>query len=315
MKSNKKRFLILSIVATLALTSMSGCGYGKEDSNESDSSSGDSTTISDEDALKQPITFYYSTDEDEDDEDDALDDEDPTASSDDDSDESSSDSSSDSKTEYVTVTEADGTPATTYVEVTDSSGETVTDSDGETVTESVEVTSVVSGSSRTVSNTTSSDSTEYTANMDEAWAMWIDISKDEDYVFNGAFIEVTFKIKDTTPDGVYDVVITDPDFANLDNGGSTVVPDMVIDGKVYVSEDLEAQREVTDDDGFAVYADNVSAVQGDEVTLTFNLSNNPGLVAMMFKFEYDKNAMTIVECNAVGEFNEVANPSFSDLSE
>jgi hypothetical protein len=248
------------------------------------------------------------------------------------------DSNGENVTEVVKVTSASNNSgnsssdsnaetATKYVAVTDANGENVVDENGETVTEAVKVTEASNSSNDNNNNNNDNSSTSgnsddssssggdastYTSYMQDSWAMWIDISKDEDYIFQGEFIEVTFKIKDSTPDGVYNVDITNPDFANLVNGGTTVTPDTVVGGKVFVNQEAEEQREFTDADGFAVYGDYVSAKQGDEVTFRFYMNNNPGLVAINFHFEYDMNAMDIVSCKTVGEFAAISDTSFSE---
>lgn len=62
-----KRFLILSLVAALSLSSMAGCGDNKDSSSENDSSTSSSSkaeenTIDEEALIKQPVAFYYPTD-------------------------------------------------------------------------------------------------------------------------------------------------------------------------------------------------------------------------------------------------------------
>ena len=46
-------------------------------------------------------------------------------------------------------------------------------------------------------------------------------------------------------------------------------------------------------------------------TVRFKMLNNPGLCAMNFNFEYDKNALTIVDAYSVGEFDKIANTSLT----
>ncbi|MBQ8297128.1 MAG: hypothetical protein IJX77_05030 [Ruminococcus sp.] len=329
MTNNKRKLIALSIITALTLSAFAGCN--DSDKEKKSNSSSDATTIADEDMIKQPIQFYYPTDSlEENATESPLVADDPTEpagnSSSNNEDSSTGGDSAEPVTEYIEVTEADGQPATQYVEVTEAGGQVVTEADGQTVTQSVPVTTVVTvensgGNSDETSNNSSDNNSgdssadnsgEYTPYMDGSWAMWLDISEDKDFIFQDEFIEVTFKIKESAPDGVYDVNITNPDFANLVEGGTTLVPDTVINGKVYVSEELVPQREITDADGFTVYGEHVAAKQGDEVTFTFNMKNNPGMVAMMFEFEYDRNAMDIVNCQAVGDFGEISNPEFAE---
>lgn len=324
MKNNKRKLLALSIIASLTLAAFAGCSCSgdKEDSESSlvDNNTANGPTVNEESVLQQPLQFYYPTESlEEAATQDPLQAADPTAA-----DPGSSDSSSDPAepvTEIVEVTDAAGEVVTEYVEVTQADGQKATDAQGQAVTEAVPVTTVVTveptgsvggetateeGGNSSGEEATQPPAEEYTPYMDRGWAMWVDISKDEDFLFQDQFIEVTFKIKEDTPDGAYDVVITNPDFANIINGGTSLDADTVVDGKVYVNQEVEAQREFTDSDGFVVYGDHVGAKQGDEVKFYFNMKNNPGMVAMYFEFNFDRNAMDIVSCQAVGDFAEIA---------
>ena len=330
-----KRFLILSLIAALSLSSMAGCGDNKNSSSENDSSTSDESkaeesTIDEEALIKQPVAFYFPTDSIEDATKDNLAAADPTSPADESSAENSDTSSEESgngseatnnenagepATKYITVTEANGEAKTEVVNVTDAEGENVTDSNGEDVTEVVEVTEAVTDEKATQggnANTPNTTDASYVPYMGESYAIWLDISKDADYVFNGEFIEITFKIKDNAPQGVYNVNITNPDLANIYKGGTTVKPDTVESGKVFVGTKAEKQREFTDDDGFAIYGEYVSANPGDEVKIRFYMNNNPGLVAINFHYEFDRNAMDIIDAKSVGEFGKVARTSFGD---
>ncbi|MBQ9956540.1 MAG: hypothetical protein IJO99_03135 [Ruminococcus sp.] len=280
----KKKFAVLTIFTALALTALASCSDKDEPSSSID-----------EAIIKQPVTFSYDTGDDEEEED-VLDAQDPTSAGD--------SGNSEPATEYVPVTEPDGEPVTTYIPVTDAQGTTVTETDGAVQTTAVTVTTCITVDKNTETTTATGDS--YKEKRDDAYAMWLDISTEEDFHFQGDFIQVKFKIKETAPDGVYDVNITNPDFATFANNISSVYPDTLLHGKVYVNETLEPQREVVAADGFTVYADNVAGKQGDEVTITFSMNQNPGMCALNFWFDYDKNAMQIVECSAVGEFADIA---------
>lgn len=311
MKNYKRKFLITALISALVVSAFSGCSKKKEESESIDES-----------VLKQPISFNFDAGKDND----TADGEDLNAADPTDAAESSGSESSESGNEssegdieYIEVTEADGQPVTTYIVVTDDKGQPATDSKGETQTTAVKVTSTVKNNSNgnssnsgqsettTASGNSGSSSSDYVSKTKSAYAMWLDISENKDFVFNDEFIQITFRIKEDTPEGVYDVNISNPDFASLADNVKSVLPDTVINGKVYVSENAEPQREVTDSDGFCVYADNVSAKPGDEVTLTFSMKNNPGLCAINFWFDYDQNAMEIVKGEAVGDFGDIAN--------
>ena len=178
--------------------------------------------------------------------------------------------------------------ATEVVEVTQANGEKVTDANGAVVTEIVTKTTEASG--------------EYTSKTDSRYCMWLDISKDSDYVFNGDFIEVVFKLKDNIPNKDYPVRFN-PDFSTI--AGKSVSPDSVIQGNIRVGGTIDDQ-DVSSETGFVAYGDNVSAKAGDEVTYHINLKNNPGLAAMLVWVYYDSNAMEVEGIYPSGEFAKFA---------
>ena len=178
-------------------------------------------------------------------------------------------------------------PATEVVEVTQANGEKVTDANGATVTEIV---------------TKPSDNTKYKSETDARYCMWLDISKDTDYVFNGDFIEIVFKLKDNIPEKDY-AVRFNPDLASV--AGRSVTPDKVIQGNIRVGGDIEEQN-VSSETGFIAYGDNISAKPGEEITYHINLKNNPGLAAMLVWVYYDANAMTVEGIYPSGEFEKFA---------
>lgn len=314
MKWNKSKYILITALSVLAVAAV-GC----KDKDEKSSS------VVDEAFLKQPFTFSYgeqnnnSGDPDESSRDEALDNQDPTMpqnSGDSSGSENSSSEgageNSEPATEYVNVTEADGEPVTEYVPVTDAEGEPQTDTEGQEETTAVQVTEAVTVPVQTPTegeNKTEAaeGNGEYTPGIDTASSFWFDISEEKDFVFNDTFISVTFKIKENTPEGVYDIIISNPDFANY--GEQTILPDKVMNGKIYVSQSGEAQAEIEDGSDFVVYAENTEGNPGDEVTVNFKMKNNPGMCAMNFQFQYDKNAFEIVESCAVGEFAGIAGDS------
>ncbi|WP_303838159.1 hypothetical protein [Ruminococcus flavefaciens] len=179
-------------------------------------------------------------------------------------------------------------PATEIVEVTEANGEKATDANGAVVTQVV-----------TKPTEASSD---YKSKTDSRYCMWIDISKDSDYVFNGDFIEVVFKLKDNIPNKDYPVRFN-PDFSTI--AGKSISPDSVIQGNIRVGGTIDDQ-DVSSETGFVAYGDNVSAKAGDEVTYHINLKNNPGLAAMLVWVYYDSNAMEVEGIYPSGEFAKFA---------
>lgn len=279
MKNSRKKVIAIVTLASIVLASFAGC-----------SGKGDSAASLTDAQTKTPFQYGFNDSDSSNDDPYNLNEQDPT-------DEDSS-GSGETVSEYEPVTDDNGEPVTTYVVVTDSNGEEVTDTDGSKVTTAETVTTVVTKDDNS--------SSSYKPHTKRAYALWLDISKgDEGYYFEDSFIKVTFKVKDDIPDGAYDVKIADPDFSSIK--GQVVTPDEVYHGKVFVNTDAEKQVDYSSETGLVVAGDYVSAKQGDEITFCFNIKNNPGLAAMCFWFEYDENAMELINCEADGEFAEIAN--------
>jgi len=183
-------------------------------------------------------------------------------------------------------------PATEVVEVTEANGEKATDANGQVVTQIV----------TKAPQATESSASNYVSKTDSRYCMWIDISKDKDYVFNDDFIEVYFKIKENIPEKDY-AVRFNPDFSSI--GGISLKPDKVIQGNIRVGGEIEAQ-DVSKETGFVAYGDNVSAKPGEEVCYRINLKNNPGMAGMLVWVYYDSNAMEVEDVIPSGEFAKFA---------
>ncbi len=337
MKRKRYGYRTLALAAAAAMIFTAGCSDKKNKDKDNKDSTQETTEVP-SDVLKQPLTFSIIGDvEDESsggsENNSELNAADPTGPAGENSDTETEEPTE--EIEYILLTDTNGENVTEYVPVTDAEGENVTDAAGEVQTEAVPVTTVVvpenndepetdaengetatEGQEATDGEDSPEETTEkkdepvvneYKSNIVKSQAFWFDISKESDYTFNGEFISVKFRIKDETPDGEYAITITNPDFASYNE--TTVFPDKVLNGKVFVSEDGASQTEVTDADGFAVYADYVSGKQGDEVVVNFYMKGNPGMCAMIFEFEYDSNALEMIESSAVGEFAEKASPS------
>lgn len=205
------------------------------------------------------------------------------------------------------VTDSNGEPATEVVTVTDANGEPVTqvntsvDKDGKEVTEIANVTEIVNV---TEAATAAEKPADYQSKTAQKYIFWLDIEKDIDYNFDGQFVKMTFKVKDNAPDGDYAVTI-DPDVSSV-AGVSLNKSIKKFNGTVRVGGDIEA-ADVSGVDGPAIYADKVSAKQGDTIDYYINIKNNPGCAAMMIWFSYDENALECIGSpKPYGEFAEVA---------
>jgi hypothetical protein len=120
---------------------------------------------------------------------------------------------------------------------------------------------------------------------------WMDMSLGEDYVFNGDFIDITFRVKDDAPDGNYEVSGGSCDFANY--AAKSVKADF-IPACITVGDATPESTGSAQSGTFTISGDSVQAKQGDEVTVRFSISDNPGLVALIFQARFDSNALEYV---------------------
>lgn len=211
----------------------------------------------------------------------------------------------------ATTSSASTGTVTSYAQVTDANGAKVTEEGGKVVTEVVTVPASNSAVTEAVANNandgaTASDvagsddssaaATPYTPKLDTFQAYWMDMSKSQDITFNGDMIAVTFRVKDTTPDGNYVIHVSDSayasEFANWD--ANALVPS-ITNGCITVGDAEPEAQTATNASDFVLTADSVTANAGDEVTVTFSISDNPGMVAFVFRFQYDSNALEIVD--------------------
>ncbi|SEK26071.1 hypothetical protein SAMN02910353_00307 [Ruminococcus sp. YRD2003] len=205
-------------------------------------------------------------------------------------------------TEIEDVTDADGQPVTTVAVVTDASGAAVTDAAGSTVTEVVKVTTVVNKPAATAEAPTTA-AVKYESKQDGRYAMWLDISKDENFFFEGDFLHIVFKVKEGIPDGDYKVRIS-PDLSDV--AGTAVYPSKVIDGTVRVNKGNIDAIDVSGESGMVFYGSNVACKQGDTIDCYINIKNNTGLVAFVIWFYFDSNALEFVSAEASGEYKKIA---------
>lgn len=300
MKNITKKIIAVFAVLCVAATSMAGCGDKKKETTDptaitqyalevGKSSEGNSLTLGDTQVdLNAP---------------------DPETSEDE-------SSAAEAQEEEVIeeVTDAQGQPVTEVVTVTDAAGETVTDVDGETVTETVKVTTVVKkpASSGNNSSTTPSDndgnsgSSNYTPANDGRYFMWLDISKNENFYFEGDMLKMSFKVKEDIPDGDYKIRVTH-DLSSI-AGVSLNSTSKSIDGTVRVNNGSIEPTDVSGETGMVIYGDNVACKQGDTIDYYINIKNNEGLAAFCIWIYFDSNALEFDEAAACasGEFEEIA---------
>lgn len=204
-------------------------------------------------------------------------------------------------TEVQEVTDAEGQPATEFVPVTEADGQEATNAEGAVVTEAVKVTEVVTN----VVTKPTEKPTEpaYVPKEDGRYAMWLDISKDENFYFEDEMITASFKIKENIPDGDYKVRIV-PDLSDV--AGVAIYADKTIDGVIRVNNGEIEAVDVSNETGMVFYGDAISCKQGDTIDFNINIKNNSGLVAFCIWFYFDSNAMEFIEAHPSGSFAEIA---------
>ena len=174
------------------------------------------------------------------------------------------------------------TPPQTYivtekVVVTEAGGAAVTNPQGSKVTEGVtqvqteEVTYVPSPKSEPI--------------------YWLDMTKSEDWVFNGDILTLDFKIKEGTPDGNYPLMLTSPDFVNWDEEQLEI---KTVGGYVTVGDATPTQPDQVQPGQFTISTSSAKGNVGDVIQVSVKLSDNPGLVGMVVFFEYDSAALEYV---------------------
>ncbi len=271
MKNFKKRFIAFSAMIAVVLGSCVSCASKKEKAPSL-------TEQEKSEVAEDALTFTYDS-EDED------------------------DTSADLNAADPTEPNGDTAPAETQI-VTDAQGQPATDAEGQPATEIITVTETVTGGS----NNNNSSANTNTPDMRPCEAWWINIAQEKDFVFNNDFIAVDFEIRENAPTGKTSINITKSDFSNL-AAQTAIHPTSTYNNFVYINQDKE-DISINDDGKFLIYTDAASGKPGDVVTVVFNIKNNPGLCAVDFAFEYDKNVLKIVDTYAVGEYAEIANASF-----
>lgn len=119
---------------------------------------------------------------------------------------------------------------------------------------------------------------------------WLDLSKQKNFVFDGEFITADFKIKEGTANGTYPITVEWMDFSCWEGKG---VAFNGTDGSVTVGSDAKANS-FRNDGSPEIMIENASGKPGDTVTVKFQMKNNPGIVACIFRFGYDSDALEYV---------------------
>lgn len=188
----------------------------------------------------------------------------------------------------------------TEVTVTDENGQAVTDENGTVKTETKTVVQDENGN-EILTNENGSNQINYTADEKQFQAYWLDMSQGKDLTFGGDFIDITFKVKDDAPAGNYYLTEGNNDFANWDAEHVDVAYQQAC-----ITVGGEAQATGSAEDGVcSIVGSSVSANPGEEVTVRFDMYNNPGVVALIFRFIYDTNALEIVDAEVGSDCSSV----------
>lgn len=314
MKNITKKIIAIFAVLCVAMTSMASCSDKPKDDNSGSSSS--SSNGNNEAMMQYPLAIGEAGDQN----DLAIDDPNADLDGDDPVEATTKASESTKKTADIApvttvqdVTDASGKPVTEVVEVTKANGEKETDANNKPVTETVKVTEVVTVPAETNASEETPEATDatkaptnldYKSKNDGRYAMWLDVSKDENFFFEGDMLKATFKVKENIPDGDYRIRIS-PDLSDVN--GVSVKPSKVIDGTIRVNNgEIEAVDVENETNPLVFYGDNIACKQGDTIDFNINIKNNSGLVAFCIWFYFDSNALEFVEAGATGEFEEIA---------
>ncbi|MCM1506667.1 MAG: hypothetical protein NC177_05985 [Ruminococcus flavefaciens] len=311
MNNFKKRIIALIALTCVALSAFAGCADKEESSDTSSKklNSSESSEVSEEPMTAMPFQWGEQKDNGitidgvdiNNDDPVKADHVDPTKSADE---SSAVGSDTQDTTAYIA-----GEPITEIVAVTEANGEAVTEANGEPVTEVKTITNATpeptANNDNGNGNSNSNTSSDYVSNTKGMYALWIDISKNENFVFNDSVIKITFKVKETAPDGIYNISIS-PDLSSIE--GQTVDPDTIVNGSIQVGNGSAVSADQALN-GFSIYGDNITAKQGDTVEFSINMKDNPGLAALCMWYYYDSNALEVIDCVPDGEFAEVSKNS------
>jgi hypothetical protein len=200
--------------------------------------------------------------------------------------------------------------------VTDAAGQQVTDAAGQSVTEATvvgtrEVDAAAAQPDATAAPApaqtdapapaaTDAPAASYTPAYDTCKAYWLDMTQYGDYMFNGEFLVIQFKVNQDIPDGSYPVKIAKTDIASWEE--VRYYPE-IIDGEIAVGQAKAAQDPMSDKI-FTLKVNSAEAKPGETVTMTIDLANNPGFCGFVIDIQYDANAMILVSAAGGKDYNE-----------
>ena len=208
---------------------------------------------------------------------------------------------SSTETTVTTVTDSNGN---VFAVETDASGNLTTVPYVPPATTAAQSTPAQSDPNTPAVTTTQNGTSANTPVMETRQALWMDLTKEGDFTFNGEFLTFRFKIKDGAQAGNYPINITHTDFCTYD----AVTLKGIQTAKGYVGVNTGAQKDqAPDTSSFLITCNSVEGKPGDTVDVTFSISNNTGFAAFDFQFQYDSSVLEYVDGGAAKEFATSAN--------
>lgn len=129
---------------------------------------------------------------------------------------------------------------------------------------------------------------------------WMDTGT-ENFLGDSDIFEISFKIKDGTADGNYNIVINDLAMCNTD---LAIVDAKLVDGTITVgSADAPAAQETPSETAITLV--NTSGNAGDTVKMKVKLSKNPGFCTVQLGVNYDSSALELVDVTNTGIIAEL----------
>lgn len=183
-----------------------------------------------------------------------------------------------------------------YVAKTDINGQTAVNGSGETVTEVYKDAGKMDYQ------------LNYTPDLKSYQALWLDISKKQDFVFDGNLLEFEFKVADDAPEGIYPVEIYYSDFSNYSANQDENTPKLkdVDRIKGYIAVNKDAPETDKPGNKMTVSCDSISVKPGDTARFNVRVDNNPGIVAFVLRMRYDSKIVTIEKAAAGNDLGKRA---------
>lgn len=148
-----------------------------------------------------------------------------------------------------------------------------------------------------------SDIESYKNCIEGKYLLWMDTRSGKNYVLNDKVVKLKIKIKEDIPNNDYTILMT-TDLSCIE--GISMYPDKLSKGTIRVGNGSIAPNDVSSENGFVIYGDNIACNQGDTIDYYLNFKNAPGLAASLIWFYYNKDVMDILSIEPVGDFADIS---------